>query len=101
MASTVLGGLATDLASATALAAAGRLREAAFGPAQERKLKELLGESIRVMLEQLTRSGELASDSDYVATLRIRLTNFLSVGEVASALVSVALDSKPLPVERL
>ena len=101
MASTVLGGLATDLASTTALAAAGRLREAAFGPAQERKLKELLGESIRVMLEQLTRSGELASDSDYVATLRIRLTNFLSVGEVASALVSVAIDSKPLPVERL
>jgi hypothetical protein len=101
MASTVLGGLATDLASTTALAAAERLREAAFGPAQERKLKELLGESIRVMLEQLTRSGELASDSDYVATLRIRLTNFLSVGEVASALVSVAIDSKPLPVERL
>lgn len=101
MASTALGILATDLANAAALAAAGRLSEAAFAPAQERKLKELLGESLRVMLERLTRSGELAGDSDYVADLRIRLTNFFSVGEVAEALVAVAVDSEPLPVGRL
>src|SRR5215203_1453033 len=101
MASTALGALAAELANAAALAAAGRLREAAFGPAQKRKLKELLGESVRVMLERLTRSGELAGDSDYVADLRIRLTNFFSVGEVAEALVAVAVDSEPLPVGRL
>jgi hypothetical protein len=101
MACTALGILATDLANAAALAAAGRLSEAAFAPAQERKLKELLGESLRVMLERLTRSGELAGDSDYVADLRIRLTNFFSVGEVAEALVAVAVDSEPLLVGRL
>ena len=39
MASTALGVLATDLANAAALAAARRLSEAAFAPAQERKLK--------------------------------------------------------------
>src|SRR5215212_8448713 len=82
IASTALGALAAELANAAALAAAGRLREAAFGPAQKRKLKVLLGESVRVMLERLTRSGELAGDSDYVADLRVRLTNFFSVEEV-------------------
>src|SRR5215211_7463707 len=101
MASTALGALAAELANAAALAAAGRLREAAFGPAQKRKLKVLLGESVRVMLEWLTRSGELAGDSDYVADLRVRLTNFFSVEEVAKALVAVAVDSEPLPVGRL
>ena len=101
MASTALGVLATDLANTAVLAAAGRMREAAFGPAQERKLKELLGESIRAMLDRLTRSGELAGDSDYVTDLRIRLTNFFSVGEVAEALIAVAVDSEPLPVGRL
>jgi hypothetical protein len=101
MASAVLGALATDLANAAVLRAGGRLREAAFGPAQQRKLKELLGESIRVMLDELTRSGELADDADYVADLRIRLTNFFSVEEVAGALVAVAVDYEPLPLERL
>ncbi len=101
MASVALGALATDLANATMLKAAGRLSEAAFGPAQKRELKGLLGESIRVLLDGLTRSGELADDPDYVSGLRVRLSNFFAVDEVANALVSVAVDSEPLPVDRL
>ena len=101
MASVTVGALATDLASATILKAAGRLGEATFGPAQKRELKGLLGESIRVLLDGLTRSGELAEDPDYASGLRVRLSNFFSVEEVANALVSVAVDSEPLPVGRL
>lgn len=77
------------------------MREAAFGLAQERKLKELLGESVRLMLDGLTRSEELADDADYTAYLRIRLTNIFSVDEVAGALVSVGVDFRPVPVGKL
>ncbi|QIN84651.1 hypothetical protein GBA63_19840 [Rubrobacter tropicus] len=101
MASVTLGALATDLANVAASKAAGRLAEAAFGPAQERELKALLGESIRALLDGLTRSGELAEDPDYVSGLRTKLSNFFSSEEVAYALVSVAVDSEPLPVGRL
>ncbi len=101
MGSAALAALATDLANATMLKAAGRLGEAAFGPAQKRELKGLLGESIRVLLDRLTRSGELVEDPDYGSDLRVSLSNFFAVEEVAGALVSVAVDSEPLPVGRL
>lgn len=101
MVSVALGGLATDLASATIMKAVGRLAGAAFGPSQKRELESLLGESIRVLLDRLTRSGELAEDPDHVADLRVGLSNFFATEEVANALVSVAVDSEPLPVGRL
>src|SRR5215213_9633834 len=98
----IFGPLALDLATTVMSGAAIRLGEAAFGPAQERALKGLLGESIRTMLEALTRSGELAEDDDYLAKLRTRLSNFYSDQEVAEALISFAIDSnEPLRVGRL
>jgi hypothetical protein len=102
MPSGTLDALALDLATKVIGGTANRLREAAFGPAQEVALRGLLGESIRAMLEALTRSGELAGDDDYLASLRTRLVNFFSNEEVADALISFAIDSnEPLPVARL
>lgn len=101
MASAALGALTTDLANVTVLGAAGRLQEAAFGSAQERKLKGLLGEPVRLMLDGLIRSGEPDDDANYAAYLHIRLINLFPVDEVAGVLVSVAVDSEPLAVGRL
>jgi len=104
MAGTELSTLALSLATAAVKAGASRLPQPIFGPAQERKLKELLGASIQAMLDELTRSGELAGDTDYVSDLRIRLTNFFSDEEVAGVLISLAIaasEVKPLPLAHL
>lgn len=101
MSSSAFGTLAPELAKLVVQSAAVRLREASFGPAQQVVLRGLLGESIRVLLDEMTRSGELAADEDYLSSLRTRLVNYLSVPEVAEALVSLAIDSRTLPMARL
>jgi hypothetical protein len=102
MSNGILDSLALDLATRVIIGASSRLRQAAFGPAQESALRGLLGESIRVILETVTRSGELARDEDYLATLRTRLVNFFSNQEAVEALISFAINSnEPLPVGKV
>ena len=85
------------------VAGASRLRDAALGDAQERKLEHVFQHASAAMLTELAGTELIGEDRELLALLREQFTTFFEDQEVGEKVMTVALSTEPetLPAEWL